>query len=254
MPEVQAVEHADDHEGGRPRAPRSRPGPRRRARLRRPRSPARGRLRGARPRAGPDVGVGSTPGSADPASRRGVAPVRLRALDQHLVRVQRARDRAAHGGDPAVGPDRQHDRRVAVRERPLRGGDQALPEAPDLVVGDVRVGQVLEAGVDRAAAPARRPPGRRRPPRAGRRAGPRPRAGSRPRRCARARRGRPRSRAARRGRAPGRGCTCPAEQRHVHDGDRSRGVGVVPLERGRGRGWSRRARRARRSRPDRASW
>ena len=230
VPEVQPVEHADDHEGGRSGGlDRVEAGDDAHA-LRRPRSPARARV----PRRPPSLAV------------------RLRAFDQHLVRVQRARDRAADGRDPAVGPDGQHDRRVAVRERALRGGDQALPEAPDLVVGDLRVGQVLEAGVDRAAGPWRRPPGRRRRPRAGRRAGPRPRAGTRPRRCARARRGRPRSRAAPRGRAPGRGCTCPRSSARPRR--RSGRAGSVSSHSSRSRAWMVTSRAASTTvSPDRAS-
>ena len=63
--------------------------------------------------------------------------------------MQRPGDGGAHRHDRAVGAHREHDRGVADRERRLRSGDQALPEAPDLVAGDRSVRKLLEAGVDR---------------------------------------------------------------------------------------------------------
>ena len=56
----------------------------------------------------------------------------------------------------AIAPVRtngEHQRGVPDRERRLGGGDQALAQPPDLVRGDDRVRQVLEARVDRQQDP-----------------------------------------------------------------------------------------------------
>ena len=112
--------------------PRSRPGRSTTRTVRRPRSPPRS-APAARRRVRRGIAPRSSPG-ARRAPCAGTAPQR----------------RTGTRPRPSIGADREHDRRVAIRERPLRRGDQALAEAPDLVVGDVRVGQVLQAGVDRA--------------------------------------------------------------------------------------------------------
>ena len=148
--------------------PRSRRGPRRRAR-----SGALGHRLGPgfRDRA---LAVAAASPGARRAPCAGAARRRRRGTRRRPARRDRPRARSA----------RRDPRAPRFGRR-----DQALAEAPDLVVGDVRVGQVLEAGVDRAQHPrdARRAVGG--VPRGGRRTRWRPRAGSRPTRCAPARRG-----------------------------------------------------------------
>ena len=101
MPQVQPVEHADDDEH---------------------------RLVAARQRLEPAGDVHGSGGRA--VGGRGRAARRGRGrLGEHLVRVERARDRAAHGRHAPVRADRQHERRVADLERRLRRRDQALARA-----------------------------------------------------------------------------------------------------------------------------
>ena len=129
--QVQPVEHADDDEHGlRPSAA----GP-------------RGRARRASRQAVVDAGHGGR-------SRR--------ALGEHLVRVERARHGATHGRDPAVRAHGEHERRVADGSDRLGAvirPSRSRRTSSSVIVG---VGQVLQAGVDRAQDPrdARRAVGR----------------------------------------------------------------------------------------------
>ena len=153
MTAVQAVEHADDDERG----------PRRRGSIASsPRDDAHsGALGDGR------VGATSGSGSASATSVRGrcaaIAPRCVsgarRAPCAGAARPATARHTAA---TRPSGPTASTIGASRIGERRLRGGDQALAEAPDLVVGDVRVRQVLQAGVDRPQDRARRPPVRRR--------------------------------------------------------------------------------------------
>ena len=224
---VERDHHRPGVAAGRPprrgaRAGRRGPGAARRTRRRRRTRARRERGRSSRPRA-TCIASGGSAAASGPRARPLSAGAR-----RAPCAGERAGDGAAHAATARPGP-REHERRVADRERRLGRGDQALAEAPDLVLRDRRRGAGPRGRRRSGAAPLRCPPGRRRRARGATRTTRRPRAGTRPRRCAPARRGRRRSRAApevARERADVR----PGGARDVDHGDRAGGVGAVPLE------------------------